>query len=178
MIYAHPLPEQSSVRLQYGSGYARTDVRSAPTGVGTKPRSCNDAHRKSNAHATLGSHGVLLQQPQTAAAHADRLCDFRHFDSALLNAGAPRSISCAGVLDYYIGLRTTDCASSPASAGAVQLAINQMIEENPSLGYRTVAHLLQINKNSRERIFQLMRWQVKKQPPTARKGHAIRGFGE
>jgi hypothetical protein len=40
-----------------------------------------------------------------------------------------------------------------ATAGAVQLAMKQMIEENPSLGYRTVAYLLQINKNSRERIF-------------------------
>ena len=42
--------------------------------------------------------------------------------------------------------------------------IKQMIEENPSFGYRTVAHLLDFNKNTVQRIFQLMRWQVKKRP--------------
>jgi len=39
-----------------------------------------------------------------------------------------------------------------------------MIEENPSFGYRTVAHLLHFNKNTVQRIFQLMRWQVKERP--------------
>ena len=39
-----------------------------------------------------------------------------------------------------------------------------MIEENPSFGYRTVAHLLDFNKNTVQRIFQLMHWQVKKRP--------------
>lgn len=33
-----------------------------------------------------------------------------------------------------------------------------MIEENPSFGYRTVAHLLGFNKNTVQRIFQLKRW--------------------
>jgi putative transposase len=42
--------------------------------------------------------------------------------------------------------------------------IKQMIEENPSFGYRTVAHLLSFNKNTVQRIFQLMHWQVKKRP--------------
>jgi len=42
--------------------------------------------------------------------------------------------------------------------------IKQMIEENPSFGYRTVAHLLGFNKNTVQRIFQLKRWQVKKRP--------------
>jgi putative transposase len=42
--------------------------------------------------------------------------------------------------------------------------IKQMIEENPSFGYRTVAHLLDFNKNTVQRIFQLMHWQVKKRP--------------
>jgi hypothetical protein len=42
--------------------------------------------------------------------------------------------------------------------------IKQMIEENPSFDYRTVAHLLSFNKNTLQRIFQLMRWQVKKRP--------------
>jgi putative transposase len=42
--------------------------------------------------------------------------------------------------------------------------IKAMIEENPSFGYRTVAHLLEFNKNTVQRVFQLMRWQVKKRP--------------
>ena len=39
-----------------------------------------------------------------------------------------------------------------------------MIEENPAFGYRTVAHLLDFNKNTVQRIFQLKGWQVKKRP--------------
>ncbi len=39
-----------------------------------------------------------------------------------------------------------------------------MIEENPSFGYRTVAHLLGFNKNTVQRIFQLKGWQVRKRP--------------
>lgn len=42
--------------------------------------------------------------------------------------------------------------------------IKTMIEENPSFGYRTVAHLLDFNKNTVQRVFQLMGWQVKKRP--------------
>ncbi|HZW12203.1 MAG TPA: IS3 family transposase [Noviherbaspirillum sp.] len=42
--------------------------------------------------------------------------------------------------------------------------IKAMIEENPSFGYRTVAHLLDFNKNTVQRVFQLMGWQVKKRP--------------
>jgi hypothetical protein len=34
----------------------------------------------------------------------------------------------------------------------------------PSFGYRTVAHLLDFNKNTVQRIFQLKGWQVKKRP--------------
>lgn len=37
------------------------------------------------------------------------------------------------------------------------LPIKQMIKENPSFWYRTVAHLLGFNKNTVQRIFQLMR---------------------
>jgi len=40
--------------------------------------------------------------------------------------------------------------------------IKAMIEESPSFGYRTVAHLLGFNKNTVQRIFQLKGWQVKK----------------
>jgi putative transposase len=43
--------------------------------------------------------------------------------------------------------------------------IKKMIEEqHPSFGYRTVAHLLGFNKNTVQRIFQLMRWQVRTRP--------------
>src|SRR5690606_7243771 len=40
--------------------------------------------------------------------------------------------------------------------------IKTMIEESPSFGYRTVAALLGMNKNTVQRIFQLKGWQVKK----------------
>ena len=42
--------------------------------------------------------------------------------------------------------------------------IKKMIEENPSFGYRTVAGLLQFNKNTVQRIFQIKGWQVRKRP--------------
>lgn len=42
--------------------------------------------------------------------------------------------------------------------------IKQMIEEHPAFGYRTVAHLLNFNKNTVQRIFQLKGWQVRKRP--------------
>lgn len=42
--------------------------------------------------------------------------------------------------------------------------IKAMIEENPSFGYRTVAHLLGFNKNTVQRIFQIKGWQVRKRP--------------
>jgi putative transposase len=42
--------------------------------------------------------------------------------------------------------------------------IKQLIEEHPAFGYRTVAHLLGFNKNTVQRVFQLMRWQVRKRP--------------
>ena len=40
--------------------------------------------------------------------------------------------------------------------------IKDMIEQNPSFGYRAVAHLLEFNKNTVQRIFQLKGWQVRK----------------
>jgi len=42
--------------------------------------------------------------------------------------------------------------------------IKQMIEEEPSFGYRTVANLLGFNKNTVQRVFQLKGWQVRKRP--------------
>ena len=53
---------------------------------------------------------------------------------------------------------------APAMQERFVLPIKQMIEEHPSFGYRTVAHLLGFNKNTVQRIFQLKRWQVKKRP--------------
>ncbi|MEK0418129.1 MAG: hypothetical protein RI949_2135, partial [Pseudomonadota bacterium] len=46
--------------------------------------------------------------------------------------------------------------------------IKAMIEENPSFGYRTVAHLLDLNKNTVQRVFQMMGWQVRKRPVGSR----------
>lgn len=40
--------------------------------------------------------------------------------------------------------------------------IKALIEEEPSFGYRTVAGLLGMNKNTVQRIFQLQGWQVRK----------------
>lgn len=42
--------------------------------------------------------------------------------------------------------------------------IKAMIETNPFFGYRTVVHLLGMNKNTVQRIFQLKGWQVRKRP--------------
>lgn len=42
--------------------------------------------------------------------------------------------------------------------------IKAMIEENPSFGYLTVAHLLVMNKNTVQHVFQIMGWQVRKRP--------------
>ncbi|MGH8759166.1 MAG: IS3 family transposase [Burkholderiales bacterium] len=42
--------------------------------------------------------------------------------------------------------------------------IKDMIEAEPSYGYRTVAGLLAMNKNTVQRIFQLKGWQVRKRP--------------
>lgn len=42
--------------------------------------------------------------------------------------------------------------------------IKAMIEQEPSFGYRTVAGLLDMNKNTVQRIFQIMGWQVRKRP--------------
>jgi len=42
--------------------------------------------------------------------------------------------------------------------------IKAMIEENPSFGYRTVANLLDFNKNTVQRVSQPMGWQMRKRP--------------
>jgi len=40
----------------------------------------------------------------------------------------------------------------------------ELIEKEPSFGYRTVANLLSMNKNTVQRVFQLKGWQVKRRP--------------
>ncbi len=42
--------------------------------------------------------------------------------------------------------------------------IKALIDQDPSYGYRTVAGLLNMNKNTVQRIFQIRGWQVKKRP--------------
>ncbi len=44
------------------------------------------------------------------------------------------------------------------------IPIKEMIEKEPSFGYRTVAWLLDFNKNTVQRIFQIKGWQVRKRP--------------
>jgi putative transposase len=53
---------------------------------------------------------------------------------------------------------------APVVQERFSVPIKQMIEENPAFGYRTVAYLLNFNKNTVQRVFQLMRWQVRKRP--------------
>lgn len=52
--------------------------------------------------------------------------------------------------------------SSPKVNSALAERIKALIEKEPSFGYRTVAGLLGMNKNTVQRIFQLKGWQVRK----------------
>ena len=52
--------------------------------------------------------------------------------------------------------------SAPKVQEHLVAPIKVLIEEHPSFGYRTVAHLLGMNKNTVQRIFQLKGWQVRK----------------
>ena len=52
--------------------------------------------------------------------------------------------------------------SAPKVQEHLVAPIKALIEEHPSFGYRTVAHLLGMNKNTVQRIFQLKGWQVRK----------------
>ena len=68
---------------------------------------------------------------------------------------------------FGVARRTTyyKPTKGPAKVNA-ELAqpIKEMIEAEPSFGYRTVAALLGMNKNTVQRIFQLNGWQVRKRP--------------
>jgi len=52
--------------------------------------------------------------------------------------------------------------STPKVQERFATPIKHMIEAEPAFGYRTVASLLQFNKNTVQRIFQLKGWQVRK----------------
>ena len=54
--------------------------------------------------------------------------------------------------------------STPKLKSEVVAPIKEMIEKEPSFGYRTVANLLSMNKNTVQRVFQLKGWQVKRRP--------------
>lgn len=54
--------------------------------------------------------------------------------------------------------------SAPKVQEHLVAPIKALIEEHPSFGYRTVAHLLGMNKNTVQRIFQIKGWQVRKRP--------------
>jgi putative transposase len=61
------------------------------------------------------------------------------------------------------GYRRTTKAAPKTQVRFVE-QIKAMIEENPSFVYRTVAYLLDMNKNTVQRVFQIMGWQVRKRP--------------
>ena len=68
---------------------------------------------------------------------------------------------------FEVARRTTYYKPSRAPAKVKpELAepIKEMIEAEPSFGYRTVAALLGMNKNTVQRVFQLRGWQVRKRP--------------
>jgi putative transposase len=52
--------------------------------------------------------------------------------------------------------------SAPKVKPELAEPIKALIEAEPSFGYRTVAGLLEMNKNTVQRIFQLKGWQVRK----------------
>ena len=54
--------------------------------------------------------------------------------------------------------------SAPKVQERLERPIKALIEQDPSYGYRTVAGLLNMNKNTVQRIFQIRGWQVKKRP--------------
>ena len=58
---------------------------------------------------------------------------------------------------YYVPTR-----AAPKVKAELAEPIKELIEKEPSFGYRTVAGLLSMNKNTVQRIFQLRGWQVRK----------------
>lgn len=54
--------------------------------------------------------------------------------------------------------------ASPKVRDELATPVKALIEQEPSFGYRTVAWLLGMNKNTVQRLFQLKGWQVRKRP--------------
>lgn len=54
--------------------------------------------------------------------------------------------------------------SAPKVRAELAEPVKALIEQEPSFGYRTVAWLLGMNKNTVQRLFQLKGWQVRKRP--------------
>lgn len=54
--------------------------------------------------------------------------------------------------------------SAPRLKENLVAPIKDLIEREPSFGYRTVASLLRLNRNTVQRIFQLKGWQVRRRP--------------
>jgi putative transposase len=66
---------------------------------------------------------------------------------------------------FYVPRRTVyymPVKSKPKVQERFANPIKQMIETEPSFGYRTVASPLRFNKNTVQRVFQLMGWQARK----------------
>jgi putative transposase len=64
--------------------------------------------------------------------------------------------------------------SAPKVQERVAAPIKQLIEADPSFGYRSVAGLLQFNTNTVQRIFQSNGWQVRKRAAWLRFWSALR----
>lgn len=75
-------------------------------------------------------------------------------------------VSIAQLCDWFGVPRRTvyyrPTKSAPRVNPELAAPIKKMIDEEPSFGYRTVAWLLGMNKNTVQRIFQLKGWQVRK----------------
>lgn len=78
------------------------------------------------------------------------------------------AVSLVKLCQWFQIPRRTGYSRSTKSAPKVQEhlvpPIKALIEEKPSLGSRTVVHLLGFNKNIVQRIFQIKGWHVRKRP--------------
>lgn len=54
--------------------------------------------------------------------------------------------------------------SAPMIQARFAEPVKAMIVASPSFGYRTAAYLPRLNKNTVQRVFQLMGWQVRRRP--------------
>ncbi|KDC17638.1 transposase, IS3 family [Bordetella bronchiseptica E014] len=78
------------------------------------------------------------------------------------------AVSIAKLCRWFNGPRRTVCYKAvkvpPKLDPQFVVPIKALIEESPSFGYQTVAHLLGFGKYTVQRVFQLMGWQVRKRP--------------